>query len=44
MNSRPPNEPSLAFHRARGYVDVAELAVDTGPQEKRVLLMAKALG
>ena len=44
VNSLPPNEPSLAFHRGRGYVDVAELAVDTGPQEKRVLLMVKALG
>ncbi len=35
----PPNEPSLAFHRARGYADVVEL----GEPGHRVLMMAKAL-
>jgi uncharacterized protein len=32
------NEPSLAFHRARGYVEVGQL----GDQEHRVVLMEKA--
>lgn len=26
VNIEPPNEPSLAFHRARGYVEVHQLA------------------
>lgn len=38
VNLEPPNEPSLAFHRARGYADLAELADGA---TKRVLLMAK---
>jgi predicted GNAT superfamily acetyltransferase len=40
VNLEPANEPSLAFHRARGYVDVAEL----GEPGKKVLLMEKILG
>lgn len=40
VNVEPANEPSLAFHRARGYVDVAEL----GEPGKRVVLMEKILG
>jgi len=37
VNVEPANEPSLAFHRARGYVDVTEL----GGAGKKVLLMEK---
>jgi predicted GNAT superfamily acetyltransferase len=37
VNVEPANEPSLAFHYARGYVDVAEL----GEPGKRVVLMEK---
>jgi uncharacterized protein len=40
VNIDPPNEASLAFHRARGYVGVAEF----GPSEHRVLQMSKELG
>jgi predicted GNAT superfamily acetyltransferase len=40
VNLEPANEPSLAFHRARGYVDVAEL----GDPGKKVVLMEKILG
>lgn len=39
VNVEPPNEPSLAFHRARGYADLAEL----GDAGKKVLLMEKPL-
>lgn len=39
VNVEPPNEPSLAFHRARGYADLAVL----GDDGKRVLLMEKVL-
>lgn len=39
VNLEPANEPSLAFHRARGYVDVAEL----GGPGKKVVLMEKIL-
>jgi len=35
----PPNDPSLAFHRSRGYVDVTTL----GEPGKTVLLMEKSL-
>lgn len=41
VNVKPPNGPSLAFHRARGYRDVAELPDGVS---KRVLLMAKDCG
>lgn len=37
VNIEPANEPSLAFHRARGYVDVTEL----GEVGKKVVLMEK---
>lgn len=37
VNVEPANDPSLAFHRARGYVDVAEL----GEVGKKVVLMEK---
>ncbi|MGD9960046.1 GNAT family N-acetyltransferase [Nocardioides sp.] len=40
VNIDPPNEPSLAFHRARGYVGVGEF----GPTDHRVLQMSKELG
>lgn len=39
VNSLPPNLPSLAFHRRRGYHDVGEI----GDHLKRVTLMAKEL-
>ena len=39
VNLEPANEPSLAFHRARGYVDVAEL----GEPGHTVVLMEKIL-
>jgi predicted GNAT superfamily acetyltransferase len=39
VNLDPPNEPSLAFHRSRGYVEVATL----GGPGKSVLLMEKSL-
>ncbi|MFN8192923.1 MAG: GNAT family N-acetyltransferase [Nocardioidaceae bacterium] len=39
VNSIPPNEVSLAFHRNRGYVEVGHL----GDDEKQVALMAKEL-
>jgi predicted GNAT superfamily acetyltransferase len=40
VNIDPPNEPSLAFHEARGYRPVAEF----GPPGHRVLQMSKELG
>ena len=40
VNVDPPNEPSLAFHRARGYEVVAEF----GPKTHRVLQLSKELG
>jgi len=40
VNVEPANEPSLAFHRARGYVDLAQL----GEPGKKVVLMEKILG
>jgi len=30
VNAEPPNEPSLAFHASRGYVEAGRLAHDTG--------------
>lgn len=39
VNLEPPNEPSLAFHRTRGYADLAAL----GAVGKKVLLMEKPL-
>jgi uncharacterized protein len=39
VNVEPPNEPSLAFHRGRGYVEVGRL----GDDEHRVALMEKDL-
>jgi len=39
VNVEPPNEPSLAFHRARGYADLAVL----GDAGKKVLLLEKIL-
>jgi predicted GNAT superfamily acetyltransferase len=40
VNIDPPNEPSLAFHEARGYRPVAEF----GPPGHRVLQLSKELG
>lgn len=40
VNSDPPNEPSLAFHRARGYQPVGEL----GEPGHRVVLLVKEAG
>ena len=40
VNVEPPNEPSLAFHRGRGYVEVGQL----GNGHKRVTLMEKSIG
>jgi predicted GNAT superfamily acetyltransferase len=39
VNSDPPNEPSLAFHRRRGFVDLTE----RGFAGHRVTMMAKSL-
>jgi len=39
VNIDPPNKPSLAFHRARGYVEVGV----EGPEGHRVVLMVKSL-
>ena len=39
VNVDPPNEPSLAFHRARGFVEVGTL----GPRGHQVALMVKEL-
>jgi predicted GNAT superfamily acetyltransferase len=39
VNIEPPNEPSLAFHRRRGYAEVGRL----GPQGHEVSLMAKGI-
>jgi len=39
VNIDPPNEPSLALHRARGYVEVGV----EGPEGHRVVLMTKTL-
>jgi len=44
VNLRPPNEPSLAFHRARGYQIVAEFPPAELRPTKQVLLMSKELG
>lgn len=40
VNVDPPNEPSLAFHRGRGYVELGRL----GDDGKVVALMAKETG
>jgi hypothetical protein len=40
VNIEPPNDVSLAFHAARGYLPLEELA----HAEKRVVLMGKELG
>ena len=40
VNSEPPNEPSLAFHRGRGYVDVGT----RGEPGHRVAMLALELG
>jgi predicted GNAT superfamily acetyltransferase len=40
VNALPPNEPSLAFHAARGYREVGRLA--HGP-EKVVTMLSKQL-
>ena len=38
VNVDPPNEPSLAFHRRRGFEEVGQ----RGPEGHRVSLMAKS--
>ena len=40
VNVRPPNDASLAFHGARGYLEVGRLAHGS---EKVVALMSKEL-
>jgi predicted GNAT superfamily acetyltransferase len=40
VNVRPPNEPSLAFHAARGYRPLEHVEHD----DKTVVLMCKELG
>lgn len=37
----PPNEPSLAFHRARGYTEVGRL---DQPNGKKVAMLVKRVG
>ena len=39
VNSDPPNEPSLAFHRGRGYVDVGT----RGEPGHRVAMLSREL-
>jgi uncharacterized protein len=39
VNLVPPNEPSLAFHRRRGYAEIGRL----GDDQHRVVLMEKVL-
>lgn len=39
VNLDPPNEPSLAFHRKRGYVELGEL----GEPGRKVVLMGRSL-
>lgn len=41
VNLRPPNEPSLAFHRSRGFIHAGEQ--DTEGGAKTVTLLLKAL-
>jgi predicted GNAT superfamily acetyltransferase len=41
VNLEPRNDVSLAFHAARGYVEVGQLAHG---QEKLVALLSKELG
>jgi predicted GNAT superfamily acetyltransferase len=41
VNVRPPNEPSRAFHLARGFVQVGEQAAEGG--KKTVALLVKEL-
>ena len=40
VNLDPPNEPSLAFHRARGFTDVGQRVVE----DHLLTMMAKPLG
>lgn len=40
VNVEPPNEPSLAFHAARGYREVGILAHDGGAKVVRLLELA----
>lgn len=40
VNSRPPNEPSLAFHRRRGYREIGHLLQTDG---KETVMMEKPL-
>jgi predicted GNAT superfamily acetyltransferase len=40
VNSRPPNEPSLAFHRRRGYREIGHLVQADG---KETVMMEKPL-
>ncbi|WP_109506725.1 GNAT family N-acetyltransferase [Nocardioides speluncae] len=40
VNCEPPNEASLAFHRRRGFVEEAELAVG----DKKVVMMSLKAG
>lgn len=42
VNVEPPNEPSLDFHRARGYVEVARLGDQRG-DHKVVALLERGL-
>lgn len=43
VNIEPSNEPSLRFHRARGYQGVAEFPPAQQQAAKRALLMSKEL-
>jgi hypothetical protein len=40
VNADPPNEPSLRFHRRRGYAEVGRL----GPPGHVVALLSRELG
>jgi uncharacterized protein len=43
VNLEPPNEPSLAFHRARGYAEVGRRTVPHPFGDHVVTMMTKAL-
>ena len=43
VNLEPPNEPSLAFHRARGYVEVGQRSMPHPSGDHVVTMMVKQL-
>jgi hypothetical protein len=43
VNIEPPNEPSLAFHRARGFTDVGRQVLPHPSGDHTVTMMTKSL-